>query len=606
MTETSAKEQQNSWGDEDQLRTIKRLLPYLWPRDKPLYQLFVVLAIFMLVAANIATVLVPLILGWAVDALSIPAGVSKVIVLPLGLIIAYGAARVATQLFGEMRDTLFAPVGQLAIRRVALKTFEHMHALSLRFHLDRQTGGLSRVIERGVKGIDFLLNFMLFNILPTLMQILIVCTILWTSFDWRYAVTTLVALASYIFFTIVMTEWRLKYRREMNKQDTEANTKAIDSLLNYETVKYFGNEAHEAKRYDRSLASYQRAAVDARLSLTWLNVGQAVIIAMGATVVMLMAAGEVVAGRSSVGDFVAANAFLIQLYIPLNFLGFVYREIKQSLVDMDAMFNLLEVNREIADAPGAKPLAVDGAALSFKDVGFSYNNERQILKDLSFELDPGQTLAVVGPSGSGKSTLGRLLYRFYDVSHGAIKIDGQDLREITQDSLRAAIGIVPQDSVLFNDTIGYNIAYGRPEASQEEVEQAAKLASIHDFIMGLPEGYKTRVGERGLKLSGGERQRVAIARTILKAPSILLFDEATSALDSSTERDIQRALRAVSKGRTTLVIAHRLSTVVDADKIVVLKEGRIAEQGNHDILLAKQGLYAKMWTMQQESQHGEG
>ena len=606
MTETSAKEQQNSWGDEDQLRTIKRLLPYLWPRDKPLYQLFVVLAIFMLVAANIATVLVPLILGWAVDALSIPAGVSKVIVLPLGLIIAYGAARVATQLFGEMRDTLFAPVGQLAIRRVALKTFEHMHALSLRFHLDRQTGGLSRVIERGVKGIDFLLNFMLFNILPTLMQILIVCTILWTSFDWRYAVTTLVALASYIFFTIIMTEWRLKYRREMNKQDTEANTKAIDSLLNYETVKYFGNEAHEAKRYDRSLASYQRAAVDARLSLTWLNVGQAAIIATGATVVMLMAAGEVVAGRSSVGDFVAANAFLIQLYIPLNFLGFVYREIKQSLVDMDAMFNLLEVNREIADAPGAKPLAVDGAALSFKDVGFSYNNERQILKDLSFELDPGQTLAVVGPSGSGKSTLGRLLYRFYDVSHGAIKIDGQDLREITQDSLRAAIGIVPQDSVLFNDTIGYNIAYGRPEASQEEVEQAAKLASIHDFIMGLPEGYKTRVGERGLKLSGGERQRVAIARTILKAPSILLFDEATSALDSSTERDIQRALRAVSKGRTTLVIAHRLSTVVDADKIVVLKEGRIAEQGNHDILLAKQGLYAKMWTMQQESQHGEG
>ena len=604
MTEKSAKEQQNSWGDENQFRTIKRLLPYLWPRDRPLYQFFVVLAIFMLVAANIATVLVPLILGWAVDALSIPAGVSKVIVLPLGLIIAYGAARVATQLFGEMRDTLFAPVGQLAIRRVALKTFEHMHALSLRFHLDRQTGGLSRVIERGVKGIDFLLNFMLFNILPTLMQILIVCTILWTSFDWRYAVTTLVALASYIFFTIVMTEWRLKYRREMNKQDTEANTKAIDSLLNYETVKYFGNEAHEAKRYDRSLASYQRAAVDARLSLTWLNVGQAVIIAMGATVVMLMAAGEVVAGRSSVGDFVAANAFLIQLYIPLNFLGFVYREIKQSLVDMDAMFNLLEVNREIADAPGARPLAVDGAALSFKEVGFSYNNERQILKDLSFELDPGQTLAVVGPSGSGKSTLGRLLYRFYDVSHGAIKIDGQDLREITQDSLRAAIGIVPQDSVLFNDTIGYNIAYGRPEASQEEVEQAARLASIHDFIMGLPEGYKTRVGERGLKLSGGERQRVAIARTILKAPSILLFDEATSALDSSTERDIQRALRAVSKGRTTLVIAHRLSTVVDADKIVVLKEGRIAEQGNHDILLAKQGLYAKMWTMQQESQHG--
>jgi ATP-binding cassette subfamily B protein len=509
--------------------------------------------------------------------------------------------RIASIAFAELRDAVFAKVAQRAIRNVALRTFRHLHALSLGFHLERQTGGLSRAIERGTNGIDTLLWFMLFNILPTLVEIALVCGVLWAFFSVWYALVTLLCVASYIAYTLVVTEWRLKYRRQMNETDQEANTRAIDSLLNYETVKYFGNEDYEAGRFDQSLARYEQASVASRTSLSLLNIGQAAIIGLGLGVLMTMASFGILDGTMTIGDFVLVNTYLIQLYIPLNFLGFVYREVKQALTDMESMFALLKINAEVEDAPGAKPLAAGPGTVEFDRVSFAYDRRRTILEDVSFTVPAGKRVAIVGASGAGKSTISRLLFRFYDVHDGAIRIDGQDLRDATQTSVRAAIGIVPQDTVLFNDTIYYNIAYGHPAASPTEIEEAARLARIHDFIMASPDGYQTTVGERGLKLSGGEKQRVAIARTILKRPRILLFDEATSALDSRTEREIQVSLREVSRGHTTLVIAHRLSTIVDADEIIVLHEGRIAERGMHAQLILRGGLYAAMWRRQQEA-----
>jgi len=578
---------------------LRALLPYLWPRGQTATRIRVVLAMAFLAAAKLATVYVPMLYKEMVDLFSDPDALPAV--LPIALLIAYGGLRVMQIAFAELRDWVFARVAQRAIRDVALQTFRHLHRLALRFHLDRQTGGLSRAIERGTKGIDFLLTFMLFNIIPTLLEITLVCGILWTLFDYRYALVTFVTIAAYIVYTLVVTEWRLKYRRRMNETDQQANTRAIDSLLNYETVKYFGNEEWEAKRFDESLARYELAAVTSKMSLALLNIGQAAIIGVGLTVIMAMAGQGVIAGELSVGDFVLVNTYLIQLYMPLNFLGFVYREIKQSLTDMEAMFHLLDVNAEVADAADAAPLAPGPGEVVFDAVSFGYDERRPILRDVAFRVPAGRRLAIVGASGAGKSTIARLLFRFYDATSGSIRIDGQDLRKLTQSSLRAAIGVVPQDTVLFNDSVYYNIAYGRPGASPAEVEEAARHAQIHDFVMGLPDGYQTTVGERGLKLSGGEKQRVAIARTILKRPRILLFDEATSALDTRTEREIQEALREISRGHTTLVIAHRLSTVVDADEIIVLDDGRIAECGRHAELVAHGGLYAAMWARQQES-----
>ena len=482
-----------------------------------------------------------------------------------------------------------------------LETFQHLHALSLRFHMNRQTGGLSRAIDRGVKGIEFLLNFTLFNILPTLLEIFMVCGLLWAFFDFWFALVTFVTIGSYVAFTLYVTEWRLKYRRQMNDKDNEANTKAIDSLLNFETVKYFGNEDHEARRFDQAMRGYESAAITSTLSLSAVNVGQGGIIAAGLVVLMLMSGHGVVSGTMTLGDFVMVNTYLIQLYLPLNFLGFVYRQIRQSLTDMEDMFELLQVSQDVSDKPGAGDIALNGAELRFDGISFGYDDRRPILHDVSFTVPQGQSLAIVGPSGAGKSTISRLLFRFYDADQGKITIDGQNISEVTQKSLRSSIGIVPQDTVLFNDTILYNIAYGRPGASREEIEHAAKLASIHEFITALPDGYETVVGERGLKLSGGEKQRVAIARTILKQPAILLFDEATSALDTATEREIQSSLREVSRGRTTLMIAHRLSTVVDADQVMVLSGGRVVETGRHPELIEQGGLYAEMWSRQQEA-----
>jgi ATP-binding cassette, subfamily B, heavy metal transporter len=581
------------------LDTLRTLLPYLWPPELGL-RVRVVGAMVFLFAAKAINVYIPILYKHAVDALT-PGHAA--IAVPVGLVLAYGGARVLNQTFGELRDACFINVGQRAIRRIALVVFRHLHGLALRFHLDRQTGGLSRSIERGTKGIEFLLNFMLFNILPTLLEIALVCGMLWRLYDWRFAAVTFATIAIYIAFTLGITNWRMKFRRAMNETDQEANTKAVDSLLNYETVKYFGNEAHEAARFDQSLQRYEQAAVASKTTLSLLNIGQGFIIASGLTGIMLMAAYGVVAGQMKVGDFVLVNTYLIQLYLPLNFLGFVYREMKQSLIDMDAMFTLLEQQLEVADRPGAPALAVNGGEVVFDDVHFGYGPDRPILKGISFTVQAGRTVAIVGPSGAGKSTLSRLLFRFYDIDFGRILIDGQDIRSVTQASLRAAIGIVPQDTVLFNDSIFYNIAYGRPGAGRPEVERAAQLARIHDFVATLPQGYQTRVGERGLKLSGGEKQRVAIARTILKAPAILVFDEATSALDTHTERQIQVSLREVSTNRTALVIAHRLSTVVDADEILVLDQGRIVERGRHAALLAEAGLYAEMWRKQQETAH---
>jgi ATP-binding cassette subfamily B protein len=581
-------------------RAIRSLLPYLWPRGRLDLKTRVVVALAFLVGAKVAVVQVPLLLGRVVDALG-AGGSQAVVVVPIALIVAFGLARLLSVAFGELRDAVFARVAQQAIREVALKTFRKLHGLSLRFHLERRTGGLSRVIERGTKGIEFLLTFMLFNVLPTLLEIGLVCAILLYRYEAPFAVITFASVAVFMAFTFTVTEWRTRFIRRMNDSDEQANTKAIDSLLNYETVKYFGNEEHEARRFDVSLRAYQNAAVTTKVSLSVLNIGQGVVVAVGMTAVLLLAGRGIERGTLQLGDLVTINAFLLQLYQPLGFLGFVYRQIRQSLVDMERMFKLLGESAEIADAGNAKPLEVRRGDIVFDRVDFAYTPERQILFDVSFSVDAGRTVAIVGPSGAGKSTISRLLYRFYDLTGGRILIDGQDIREATQASLRAAIGIVPQDTVLFNDTIVYNIAYARPGCLDDEVHEAARLAHIHDFIAGLPQGYETMVGERGLKLSGGERQRVAIARMLLKNPSILLFDEATSALDSATEREIQANLRELARGHTTLVIAHRLSTVVDADEILVLDRGRVVERGRHSELLSRRALYAEMWARQQES-----
>jgi ATP-binding cassette subfamily B protein len=582
------------WGA---LRSLSR---YLWPDNAFETKVRVVIALILLALAKVANVYTPILFKDAVDALS--GKESAVLILPISLLVGYGIVRVLSIAFAELRDAVFAKVGQRAIRNVGLETFRHLHALALRFHLDRQTGGLTRSIERGTKGIDFLLNFMLFNILPTFLEILMVCGILWGLFNFWYALVTFVTVTGYIAYTFIITEWRIKFRRQMNETDSQANTQAIDSLLNYETVKYFGNEEHEAQRFDRSLASYEKAAVLSKSSLSLLNIGQAGIIGGGLVIMMLMAGNGVVAGELTIGEFAMVHIYLMQLFQPLNFLGFVYREIKQSLIDMEAMFNLLHVDQEVSDQPDSMPLKIGPGEVAFEDVSFGYDTRRRILKKVSFTVAPGKTLAIVGSSGAGKSTVSRLLFRFYDVDEGAVKIDRQDIRSVTQDSVRASIAIVPQDTVLFNDTILYNIGYGRPEASEEEIESAAKTASLHDFILKMPDGYQTIVGERGLKLSGGEKQRVAIARAILKQPKILIFDEATSALDTRTEREIQTALKAVSANHTTLVIAHRLSTVVDADEIVVFEQGEIIERGTHEVLLADSGIYAAMWQRQQEAE----
>ena len=573
---------------------LRSLTPYLWD-----YRGRVGLALLCLVIAKLANVGVPLLLKQIVDTLD---QTKAMLMVPVFLLIGYGLLRFSTTLFTELRDTVFAKVAQQAIRRVALEVFQHLHALSLRFHLERQTGGMTRDIERGSRGIETLLRFAIFSILPTLLEMTLVGIIMVTKYDIWFAIITLGTLIVYIISTIVITEWRTKFRRAMNEMDSRASTKAIDSLLNYETVKYFGNEEFEVKRYDENLKRWETASVRSATSLSGLNITQSLLIAGGLTLLMYRASSGVAAGTLTLGDLVLVNTLLIQLYIPLNFLGMIYREIKQALVDMDKMFTLLRVNAEIQDAPDARELVVTRGAVTFSHVDFAYDQRRQILSDVDFQIAPGSKVAVVGSSGAGKSTLSRLLFRFYEVSAGGISIDGQDIRHVTQKSLRSAIGIVPQDTVLFNDTIYYNIAYGKPDATREEIIQAAKHAHIHDFIETLPDKYDSMVGERGLKLSGGEKQRVAIARTVLKNPSILVFDEATSALDSKTEKIIQAELREVSRDHTTLVIAHRLSTIVDADQILVMDHGKIIERGSHRELLALNGAYARMWTLQQEQE----
>jgi len=581
--------------------TLRTLLPYLW-----VYKWRVLAALVCLVGAKMANIGVPLVLKKIVDQLSIdPAHPHALLVLPLGALLAYGALRLSTTVFTELREFLFARVTQRAVRTIALRVFRHLHALSLRFHLNRQTGGMTRDIERGTRGVSSLVSYSLFSILPTLVEITLVLGYLALHYDKWFSIITGVALVSYIAFTVTVTEWRTHFRRTMNELDSKANTKAIDSLINYETVKYFGNEDYEARRYDEGLQHYERAAVQSQTSLSVLNTGQSLIIATAVTAILWRATEGVIAGTMSLGDLVLVNSFMIQLYIPLNFLGVIYREIKQSLADMERLFGLLEQHREVGDAPDAQPLQTRGARVEFSHVEFSYEPKRQILFDVDFTIPAGTTTAVVGHSGSGKSTLSRLLFRFYDVQQGAIRIDGQDIRQVTQDSLRHAIGIVPQDTVLFNDTIEYNIAYGRPGARREDIVAAARAASIHDFIETLPDGYATMVGERGLKLSGGEKQRVAIARTLLKNPAILIFDEATSALDSKSEQAIQAQLKEIARQRTTLVIAHRLSTIADAGQILVVDHGRIVERGTHAQLIALDGLYKQMWDRQQARQDDE-
>jgi ATP-binding cassette subfamily B protein len=587
----------------DGLRALRELAPYLWPRNALDLRIRVVVAIGFLVAAKLVNMVIPFLYKHAVDALTGKG--DALIAVPVTIVIAYGAARVLAQAFNELRNAVFAKVEQRAVRQLALKAFRHLHSLSLRFHLERRTGGLARAVERGTQAIDFLLTFILFNVIPTLIEIFIVCGILWRLYDWTFAAVTLATIVLYVAFTFAITDWRVRFRREMNERDSEANSRSVDALLNFETVKYFANDEHEASRYDRALHGYERAAVKSETTLAYLNIGQGSIIACGLIAVMVLAGAGVSAGRMTVGDFVLVNAYLIQLYMPLNFLGMVYRNIKQSLTDLEQLMAMLKIRPDIVDLPGAPALAVTEGEVAFGHVDFRYDPRRPILRDVDFRIAPGETVAIVGSSGAGKSTIARLLFRFYDLDAGAIEIDGQDIRAITQDSLRRAIGVVPQDTVLFNDTILYNIAYGRPGASRAEIEEAARHAHIHDFVKTLPDGYDTMVGERGLKLSGGEKQRVAIARVILKDPKILVFDEATSALDTKTEREIQQSLAEVATNRTTLVIAHRLSTVVDANEILVLDHGRIVERGTHHVLLAAGGAYASMWTRQQEAARRE-
>jgi ATP-binding cassette subfamily B protein len=580
------------------LRTIRKVGPYLWPDDKPWVKRRVVIALVSLVLAKIVNMLAPLLFGKAVDALSGQA--SDLVLGGVGLTLAYGFARLMNVGFQQLRDGVFARVGQRALRSLALETFTHIHRLSMRYHITRKTGGLSRIIERGVKGVDFLLRFMLFSVGPLILELLLICLVLLWLLDIRYMLVVLFTIAIYVWFTFKVTEWRVRLRREMNQQDTDANQKAIDSLLNFETVKYFGAEAREAARYDSSMEAYEGAAIKTATSLALLNFGQSVIITAGLVAVMVMAAFGVQAGTITVGDFVMVNAYMIQITMPLNFLGTVYREIRQALVDMGEMFDLLEQPQEVSDKPGAPDVQVSKGAVQFDNVKFGYDPARPILKGVSLNVRSGENVALVGPSGSGKSTIGRLLFRFYDVTDGAVRIDGQDVRDVTQSSLHDAIGVVPQDTVLFNDTIRYNIAYGRAGATQDDIIAAARAAQIHDFILSLPEGYDTMVGERGLKLSGGEKQRVGIARTLLKNPPILILDEATSALDSETEASIQGALKRAGEGRTVITIAHRLSTIADADRIIVLENGQVVEEGTHDSLLASHGRYSALWNRQMQ------
>lgn len=589
--------------------TLRVLFPYIWPHDRPDLKRRIYIALFILVLAKLVTVLVPYSYKWLTDSLTgelgAPSSIPTWLIVPMMLVIAYGVGRLMMVGFNELRNALFAKVGQHAVRNLANETFGHIHRLSLRFHLQRRTGGLSRIIERGTKGIEIIIRFLILTAVPTVLEFALMIAVVTYQFDWTYAGIVVAIVVAFIWFTKVASDWRIAIRRAMNEADTDSNTKSVDAMLNYETVKYFNNEDMEARRFDGAMAKYEKAATQTFTSLAWLNFGQTFIFTVGLVVCMIMSAQAVQAGTQTLGDFVMINALLLQLWQPMNFLGFVYREIKQGLVDLETMFDLLRQNPEITDSPDAVPLHVNGGAIRFEDVRFSYDSNRPILKGISFDVPAGKQVALVGPSGAGKSTISRLLYRFYDVSEGAITIDGQNLKDVTQASLRQQIGMVPQDTVLFNDTIAYNICYGRPSASEEEVREAARMAQIADFIEQLPDGFDTQVGERGLKLSGGEKQRVAIARTLLKAPPILILDEATSALDTQTEKEIQAALDVVSKDRTTLVIAHRLSTVIDADEIIVLKAGEIAERGTHDQLLAMNGLYTTMWNRQREASEAE-
>lgn len=590
-------------------RTLRNLWPYMWPTDRPDLKSRVIIALAFLILAKVILLTVPYFFKWATNVLAgeggAPAWLPAVLAGPVMLVVAYNVVRVTQLGLNQLRDALFAHVGQNAVRQLAYRTFVHLHALSLRFHLERRTGGLSRIIERGTKGIEIIVRFTILNTVPTLLEFVLSAIIFAVAYGWIYLAVVAVTVWLYIWFTVKASDWRISIRKQMNESDTEANTKAVDSLLNFETVKYFNNEDMEAGRFDKAMARYEVAATKTWTSLGWLNFGQSLIFGVGMMIIMALSAREVMLGTHTVGDFVFVNALLIQLSIPLNFIGSVYREIRQGLTDIEEMFDLLDVSPDVMEKPGAKPLQIDKGEVRFEDVVFAYDPSRPILKGISFTVPAGKTVAIVGPSGAGKSTISRLIFRFYDIQKGAVLIDGQDVRDVTQKSLRAAIGMVPQDTVLFNDTIAYNIRYGRPDATEAEVQQAAALAQIGGFIERLPDGYKAMVGERGLKLSGGEKQRVAIARTILKAPPVLILDEATSALDTHTEQEIQAALDMVSRGRTTLVIAHRLSTVVNADEIIVLKDGEIAERGTHGVLMAKGGLYSEMWSRQREANEAE-
>ena len=583
------------------LHAVRQLMPYLWPKGEPEMKARVVIAMACLILAKAFNALIPIVYGHAVDAVNGRVG-NPMLTIPAALIVAYGLTRALSLAFGEIRNAVFVKVSRRAMRRVGLRIFRHLHALSLRFHTERQTGGLSRSIERGTAAIDTLLSFALFNILPTIIELILTAAVLWRLFDFAYAAVTLGTVIVYGFYTIKISNWRLSLRRTMNDSDNRASTRALDSLLNHETVKYFTNEAHESRRYDEALARYEKASVKSETSRNMLNVGQGAIISLGLTIVMLMAARSIRAGTMTTGDFVLVNTYLLQIAAPLNLFGWAYSSLKQALVDMEKMFDLLDVNAEIADAAGALPLVVGKAAIEFRDVSFAYDPRRPILQNISFTVPAGATVAVVGSSGAGKSTLSRLLFRFYETQAGSILIDGQDVRDVTQTSLRRAIGIVPQDTVLFNDTLYYNIAYGRPDATDADVKRAARLAHIETFIDSLPDGYQSLVGERGLKLSGGEKQRVAIARALLKDPPIMVFDEATSALDSHTEREIQANLREAARGRSVLVVAHRLSTVMDADEILVMDHGRIVERGRFQQLVEAQGVFHGMWMKQQKSE----